>query len=73
MFVVVVCGGPWDGEQIGTDGWPTFNASPSYRFSDISDAQDFITGRSARVADGDYGIGAYLGIDEIDGDIYDCA
>jgi len=69
MFVVVVCGGPNDGERIGKDGWPTFRVDPPYLFDDYSDAQEFIMGRQARLADGDYGVGATLGIDEMDGDI----
>jgi hypothetical protein len=72
MFVVVVCGGPYDGEKVGKDGWVAFYPDPVYRFSDYADAQEFIESRSARVDDGDYGVGAKLAIDEIDGDIYDC-
>jgi len=70
MFKVVVSGGPYDGEVIGSDGWISFSATPTYRFDSYADAQEFIDSRSARTADGDYGIGATLNIDEIDGDIY---
>jgi len=69
MFVVVICGGCWDGERIGKDGWPVFDIEPPYMFDDYADAQDWIMGRQARLADGDYGVGATLGIDEMDGDI----
>jgi len=69
MFVVVVCGGHYDGELIGKDGWPTFGVDPPYLFDDYADAQDFIMGRQARIADNEYGVGSTLGIDEMDGDI----
>jgi hypothetical protein len=72
MFVVIVCGGPYDGDYIGKDGWIAFHPDAPYKFQDLADAQEFIDSRLARVADGDYGVGAHLGIDEIDGDIYDC-
>jgi hypothetical protein len=72
MFVVVICGGPDDGEKIGLSGWPTYGVEPPYKFENYSDAQEFIEGRTARVNDGDYGKGATLNIDEIEGDIYDC-
>lgn len=69
MFVVTVCGGQHDGERIGKDGWIAFYPDPPYGFDNYADAQEFILGRQARVADGDYGVGAALGIDEMDGDI----
>ena len=69
MFCVVVCGGQYDGERIGADGWVAFYPDPAYRFDNYADAQEFILGRQARIADGDYGVGATLAIDEIDGDI----
>ena len=67
MFVVVVCGGPLDGERIDTDGWVSFGATPTYKFESIADAQEFIESRQARVACGEFGHGATLVIDEIDG------
>jgi hypothetical protein len=70
MFKVVVCGGQYDGEVIGDNGWISFSATPTYRFDNYADAQEFIESRAGRIADGDYGIGASLAIDEIDGDIY---
>lgn len=68
MFVVVVCGGPYDGEKIDIDGWCSFGATPVYKFDDYSDAQEFIMSRQARLRNGDYGKGATLWIDEWEGD-----
>ena len=70
MFKVVVCGGPYDGECIDTDGGISYGVVPVYRFTDYADAQDFIDSRDGAINRGDFGIGATLGIDEIDGDIY---
>lgn len=69
MFVIVECGGPNDGERIGKDGWPTFGTESPYLFNDYADAQDYIMSHDWRVNRGDFGVGASLSIDEIDGDI----
>jgi hypothetical protein len=78
MFVVKVNGGLYDGQTILTDGWIPFSASTSQmmslglsiaKFDDLADAQDFVMNQDGRVRHGDYGIGAELVIDEINGDI----
>lgn len=79
MFVVKVDGGLYDGQTVLTDGWIPFYANPMElsrlfnltiaRFDDLADAQDFVISRSNQVRAGDYGTGANLVIDEIDGDI----
>jgi hypothetical protein len=78
MFVVKVNGGLYDGQTILTDGWIPFSASTSQmmslglsiaKFDDLADAQDFVVNQDSRVRHGDYGIGAELVIDEINGDI----
>ncbi len=79
MFVVKVSGGLYDGQNIMTDGWIPFLTSPSEltrlfglttaKFDDLADAQDFVVSRYDMVQSGDYGVGATLVIEEMDGDI----
>lgn len=79
MFVVKVSGGFYDGQTVLQDGWIPFFANPQElsrlfgltvaKFDDLADAQDFVTDKDNRVRAGDYGTGATLVIDEIDGDI----
>lgn len=70
MFKVIVCGGRYDGDYIDTDGWHSSGGTPIYRFTDYADAQEFIDSRDGAINRGDFGVGATLNIDEIDGDIY---
>jgi len=71
MFVVIVCGGHDDGESISVSGQVEYGASPAYKFDTYADAQEFIESRQPAVNRGEFGVGASLGIDEIDGDICD--
>jgi hypothetical protein len=65
MFVIVICGGPNDGDRISTDGWASGGAVPPYKFDDYADAQEFIESKQAALVRGDFGAGATLAIDEI--------
>ena len=78
MFIVKVNGGFYDGQTILTDGWIPFRASTKQmmmlglsvaKFDDLADAQDFVISRENHTRAGDYGVGASLVVDEIDGDI----
>lgn len=65
MFVIVVCGGPNDGERVDRNGWISYGAVPPLKFDDLADAQEWIETRDAAVNRGDFGHGARLAIDEI--------
>lgn len=78
MFVVKVVGGFYDGQTILTDGWIPFRASTSQmmrlglsiaQFDDLADAQDFVVSKNDSVHRGDYGVGATLEVDEVNGGI----
>ena len=68
MFVLVVCGGPNDGERIDRDGWVSHGAVPPAKFDDLSEAMEAVEHIKSNgfLARGDFGPGVTdLAIDEL--------